>query len=91
VCETKYASADGFDGDDAKCMEDCKTLVDHAVVEAGPDTPTRYTVKYAKTPGTLACRLLALSKAALDGKNGSLCDKLAVFGKADCADDAAAP
>jgi len=86
VCEKQYDSADGFDGDDDKCLEDCKTLVDHAVVEAGPDTPTRYRVSYAKTPGTLACRLLAVSRAAENGKNGSLCDTLAVFGKAGCAE-----
>jgi hypothetical protein len=83
VCETQYNSADGFAGDDEKCLEDCKTLVDHAVVEAGPDTPTRYRVSYAKTPGTLACRLLAVSRAA---ETRSLCETLAVFGKAGCAE-----
>jgi hypothetical protein len=84
VCPTAYASASGFDGDDAQCAAECATLVD-AIFTDHDELGTRYSVKYAATPDTLACRFLALSRAAEDGKDGELCATLAAFGQAECA------
>lgn len=83
ICPTTYASSEGFDGDDDKCLTDCLGLEDSAPME--PSNPaTRYNVNYAATPNTLACRFLALSRAALDGKDSELCGSSA-FGRGDCA------
>jgi len=84
ICPTAYASASGFDGDDEKCAASCGALVDAAWTD-DQKQPTRYSVAYAATPDTVACRFLALSRAAEDGKDGALCDTLAAFGKAECA------
>jgi hypothetical protein len=86
VCPTAYASAapDGFDNDDATCAAECGTLVD-AVFTDDQKAGTRYSVAYAATPNTVACRFLALSRAAEQGKDGSLCATLAGFGAAECA------
>lgn len=80
VCPSVYA--DVFATDDA-CMADCATLVDAL---PSVDGDTRYTTTYAQNPGTLACRFLAVSRAAVSPDK--LCgdkDTSAAFGKGDCA------
>jgi hypothetical protein len=79
VCKAQYASEFGAGEDgDAKCAEDCADLEDAAPAEEGD---TRYFVPKGETPGTLACRFLAVSRAA---ENPSLCASLSAFGGGDC-------
>jgi len=82
VCADDYAVEFG-DGDagDEKCAEDCAGLEDAEPAEEGD---TRYSVSYAATPGTLACRFLAVSRAAEDPDG--LCGTGSVFGGGDCAE-----
>jgi hypothetical protein len=84
VCPSAYASAtDGFGDEDETCAAECKKLPDAEFTDA-IDAGTRYNVNYAATPGTLACRFLALSRAAVDAE---LCGTFSAFGKGDCAEE----
>jgi hypothetical protein len=79
VCPDVYSAV--YADDDA-CMQDCTALPDAVATDTGP---LRYNTTYAQTPGTVACRLLAVSRAAV---TPSLCADAAtspVFGKGDCA------
>jgi hypothetical protein len=67
----------GEDGD-AACAEDCAELEDAPSAETGD---TRYFIPKGSNPGTLACRFLAVSRAAEDP---SLCANRSVFGGGDC-------
>jgi hypothetical protein len=77
VCPSQYATA--FGNDDDACAKDCALLPDAAPAEAAP---TRYTTAYGATPGTVACRFLALSRAAADVSRAA-CDN--AFGGGICA------
>jgi hypothetical protein len=61
ICPSQYSTA--FQDDDDACAANCAQLPDALPAEEGP---TRYTTTYAATPGTVACRFLALSRAAED-------------------------
>lgn len=83
VCPSVYTAA--YDDDDSACMDDCMTMPDAIAVEDGTTPDTRYTTTYAQTPGTVACRFLALSRAAV---TPTLCadkDTSPSFGKGVCA------
>jgi hypothetical protein len=81
VCPAEYESEfGGGDGGDTQCAEDCSELPDSAPAEMGE---TRYSVERGGTPGTLACRFLAVSRAAEDP---TLCGSLSAFGAGDCAE-----
>jgi hypothetical protein len=71
ICKSQFD--DAFPGGDTDCVANCfndSALVDrlYSDIQSGDALPverTRYTTAYAiQTPGTLACRFLALSRAA---------------------------
>ncbi len=78
VCATGYATT--FTGGDTQCVSECQGLPDgNAMPETGD---TRFTTTYAQTPGTVACRFLALSREAAS-MDGSHCPD--AFGGGVCA------
>jgi hypothetical protein len=85
VCSASFASAFV---DEADCVDQCHALPDAAANDLA-DSGTRYNVNYAATPGTLACRVLAASRAAeATAKSGSGAEPsqcTSVFGDGDCA------
>jgi hypothetical protein len=79
VCGDEYAEKFGTgDAGDVECAKDCAKLDDSGPAEEGP---TRYNTEFAATPNTLACRFLAVSRAA---ENKALCSELSVVGEGDC-------
>ncbi|HTQ04605.1 MAG TPA: hypothetical protein VMI54_12145 [Polyangiaceae bacterium] len=90
ACPDLYADDAVYGNDDTKCMNDCTspslsnpTLADaNASAESGD---TRYTLAVAQTPGTLACRFLALSRAAADPTKCGDVATSPVFGHGVCA------
>jgi hypothetical protein len=75
ICPSAYQAA--FSGDDA-CLAACAALPDALPTEV---LGAGYTVSQGATPGTLACRFLALGRAAVDA---TLCAD-APFGGGACA------
>jgi hypothetical protein len=75
VCPDEFAST--FGGD-SECARDCGDLPDALPSVEGP---TRYTTTYAQTPGTVACRFLALSRAAQESDRADCAN---AFGGGTC-------